>query len=71
LALFQGLGMLYGISFIVPGVLFIVVLWVARSLHKADPDMVDVWQRAMKYRHYYPAKSHIGVPHPEVKRFTK
>ncbi len=69
--MFMGFGFYYGLPIIVPGVLLVGVLWVAKRSFKADPFMVEVILRAKNYRNYYPAKTHVGVEHPRVKDFVK
>lgn len=68
--MFMGFGVFYGLSFIVPIVLFVAILWVARSMNKSDPSMVDVVLRQFKYRKYYAPKPDFGTEHPQVRDFT-
>jgi type IV secretory pathway TrbD component len=68
--LFVAFGMFYGLPIILPFVIFSVILWVAREANKADPMMVDVMLRQLKYRKFYAAKPDIGIEHPIVRDFT-
>ena len=45
--------------FLVVSAIFISVamLWSARKLAKADPQMLDIYKRHMVYRKFYPAQS--------------
>lgn len=65
----MGFGIFYGLSFIVPTVLFVAILWVARRMQKSDPWMVDVVLRQFKYRKYYAPKPDFGTAHPQVRDF--
>lgn len=71
MTMFRGHGIYYGLPILVPGMMFGIILWVGRAMYKADPYMLDVWVRSMNYKNFYPAKSHIGTVHPEVKRYSK
>lgn len=68
--MFMGFGVSYGLTFIVPLMLFVSILWVARSMNKADPWMVDVVLRQFKYKKYYAPKPDFGTEHPQVRDFT-
>lgn len=68
--LFYSYGIFYGVPFIVPLVFFLVILWVARAMHKADPFMVNIMLRQFRYAKYYAPKSDLRVEHPEVRDFT-
>ena len=67
--MFMGFGIFYGLPFIVPLVLFLGILWVAREANKSDPWMIDVVMRQFKYRKYYAPKSDLGTEHPQVRDF--
>jgi len=67
--MFRGFGILYGLTVIVPVVLWVAVLWVAREAFKADPFMVLVVLRQFRYRKFYAAKPDLGIQHPEVKDY--
>lgn len=68
--MFMGFGLFYGLPFIVPALLFLGILWVAREAYKADPWMVDVVLRQFKYRKYYAPKPDLGTEHPQVRDFV-
>lgn len=70
IANFKGFGFFYGIPFVVPTVLFMIILWAAREAYKADPWMIDVLLQQLKYRKYYSAKSDLGIEHPKVVDFN-
>lgn len=67
--MFMGFGFFYGIPFIVPIILFVIILWVAREANKSDPWMVDVVMRQFKYRKYYAPKPDLGTEHPQVRDY--
>lgn len=69
MTLFRAFGIWYGLSIIIPGVIWLAVVWVGREMHKADPHMVDVLMRQFQYRKYYAPKGHLGVEHPQIKDF--
>lgn len=66
-AMFMGLGILYGLTIMLPLSLFMAVLWVARQAYKSDSWMIDVMLRQFKYRKYYAPHPDVGVPHPQVR----
>jgi type IV secretory pathway TrbD component len=66
----RGVGMLYGLTLILPLGLFAVVVWVAREAQKADSDMIDIMMRHVKYRKYYAPKPDLGMEHPDVRDFN-
>jgi type IV secretion system protein TrbD len=68
--MFIGFGIFYGLSLLVPILLFVAIRWVAREANKADPWMVDVVIRQFKYRKYYAPKPDFGTEHPQVRDFT-
>lgn len=70
ITLFMGFGFFYAIPIIVPFVLFIAVLWVAKQANDSDPFMIDVVLRQFRYRKYYAAKPDLGTEHPEVRDFV-
>lgn len=63
---FFSYGILYGLTLIVPGLLFAGLLWVARQASNADPFMVDVVIRQFKYQQYYAPHPDLGVEHPQI-----
>lgn len=67
--MFVGFGLSYGLFILVPGSIFLGVVWVARRMYAADPWMVDVGLRHLKYAKYYAPKSHLGKEHPNVRDF--
>lgn len=68
--LFVGYGFFFGLPFIVPVALFILLLWVAQEMNKADPFMVDVVLRQFRFRKYYAPKSDLGLEHPQVRDYV-
>lgn len=66
----MGMGLMFGLSILIPGALFVGILWVARRMNKADPFMIDVVLRSFKYRKYYAPKPDLGTVHPQVKDFV-
>lgn len=68
--MFMGLGFMYGLSLLVPLVLFFAILWVARLANKADPWMIDIVRRQFKYEKYYAPKPDLGVEHPQIRDFV-
>ena len=66
----MGFGLMYGLSIIIPALIFFGILWAARQLNSSDPWMIDVVIRQFKYRKYYAPKSDLGVEHPQIKDFT-
>lgn len=70
LTMFMGFGFFYAIPLIVPIVLFMAILWVARQANSADPWMIDVMLRQFKYRKYYAPKPDLGTEHPQVRDFV-
>lgn len=69
-AMVMGLGLMYGLTLILPAIMFLGILWIAREAYDADPQMVDVVRRQFKYRKYYAPKSDMGVEHPQVRDFS-
>lgn len=67
--MFTGFGFFYGLPIIIPMILFMAIVWVARSANEADPWMVDVIMRQFKYRKYYAPQSDLGTEHPQVRDF--
>lgn len=51
--MFVGFGLLYGLFILVPGSIFLGIVWVARKMYEADPWMIDVGIRHVKYAKYY------------------
>jgi type IV secretion system protein VirB3 len=45
------------VSFIVAGILYFGGLFYLRQLAKADPFMIGIYQKSIKYRAYYPPRS--------------
>lgn len=68
--MFMGFGFFWGLPIIVPVMLFVAVLWVAREANNADPFMVDIVLRQFRYRKYYAAKPDLGTEHPVVRDFV-
>lgn len=69
--MFVGFGLLYGLCILIPGSLFLAILWTARRMAASDPWMLDIVIKHFKYRRFYSAKSSIGVEHPEIREFIK
>lgn len=69
--MFVGFGLSYGLFILVPGSLFLGVLWAARNMYSADPWMVDVILRHFKYAKYYSPKSHLGKSPSNIHDFSK
>lgn len=69
--LFVGYGILYGLTFIVPLLIWIGILFVAREMAVADPLLIDVILRQFKYRKYYAAKAHLNVEMPAIQDYPK
>jgi len=67
--MFRGLGLMYGLSLIVPAGLWGLTIMLARRLYKADTWMLPVLGRHNKYRKYYAPKPGLGVAHPRVRDF--
>ena len=70
LTMVRGLGVFYGISILLPLVLFLAVVWVARETSKKDPWMVDIVMRQFRYQRYYAPKPDLGKAHPQIKDFA-
>lgn len=66
----MGVGLLFGLTLVIPGAMFLGILWVARSMNQADPYMIDVVLRQFKYRKYYAPKPDLGTEHPQVRDFV-
>lgn len=69
--IFAGFGFLYGLSVIVPALLFFGGLWVAKRMYNADPWMLDLVIRHFKYAKYYAPKTHVGKALPSIRDFKK
>jgi type IV secretory pathway TrbD component len=69
--MFTGFGIDYGLPVLVPVVLFFVILWVARAMYAADPWMIDVGLRHLKYGKYYAPKSSYGKEQRQIRDFVK
>lgn len=67
--MFRGLGIYYGVPIVVPGLLWVALIWIGREMNKADPYMLDVLMRQFKYRRWYAAKSDLGIEHPQVRDY--
>lgn len=65
-----GVGLLFGLSIVIPGGLFVGILWAARKMAQADPIMIDVVLRQFNYRKYYAPKPDLGTEHPQVRDFS-
>lgn len=57
IALLVGIGGLTMISFATAFLFWVVAVFVARRMYKADPLMSQVWMRHIKQQDYYSAKS--------------
>ena len=68
--MFMGNGFFYFLPLVVPGAIFVVVLWAAREANISDPWMIDVIFRQFKYRKYYAPKPDLGTEHPQVRDFS-
>lgn len=68
--MFVSFGLFWGLPIIVPSIVFLGILWVARQAYAADPWMLDVLMRQNKYRRYYAPKSSPGVKHPRIRDFS-
>lgn len=65
----MGLGMMYGLSIVIPGVMFYLILWLARRINTYDSWIIDVGIRQLKYGKYYAPKGDLGKAHPMIKDY--
>lgn len=65
----MGFGFFYGLPLIVPSLMFVAVVWVARKANDADPWMIDIILRQFKYRKYYAPQPDLGTEHPQVRDY--
>lgn len=66
----MGIGMLYGLTLLLNGGLFFIIIWIARQMNAADPWMIDVVMRQFKYKKYYAPKPDFGLDVPAIRDFV-
>lgn len=68
--MFIGFGLSYGAFVVVPGVIFFVVLWVARKMFAADPYMIEIVMKQFRYKKYLAPRSDVGLNQPAFRDYT-
>jgi type IV secretory pathway TrbD component len=69
--MFIGFRGAYGLFLLLPGAIFLGLLWVARRMNAADPWMLDILIRHFQYARYYGPRANLRVGAREYRSFTK